>query len=152
MGGDVVEVREVGVVDIPHLRFLANELTQASEWGVYDWPVLQQTARVLIASSAGCALMATIKGAPVGVVAGIAAADPYRGILTLQEFFWVVHRDHRKQGVGEALIDEFEEWGKRHSCKRVIVSALSDAPGRLAELFLANGYEHLETNYAKAIG
>jgi GNAT superfamily N-acetyltransferase len=91
--------------------------------------------RRLLASPAGSLLVAETDGRVVGTI--IAGWDGWRGNL----YRLVVAADHRRGGVGRALVTAAEQHLREHGCPRItaLVSlGLPEAPS----FWPAAGYEH----------
>ena len=76
------------------------------------------------------------------VVADYVDAEPFVAIAGL-----VVHRDHRRLGIGRALMDRAEVWARERGCS--IVRLTSSATRRGAHRFYeALGYTNIKTQYS----
>lgn len=84
-----------------------------------------------------------------GAVAPMYMNDDY---LMGNELFWWVHPDHRKAGVGAALLDGIEKAAKAAGCTFWSMMAMQCMdPERAGALYERAGYKWVERTYAKVL-
>jgi GNAT superfamily N-acetyltransferase len=87
----------------------------------------------------------------VGALGAMFVPDPFSGVLTAAENFWYVLPEHRKSGVGIALLNEFEEDAKAAGCKQILMVHFAQMGARLQALYESRGYVLLEQTFRKGI-
>lgn len=84
-------------------------------------------------------------------IGGVRFPDSASGRVQAQELFWFVHPDHRRDGMGEVLLIEFERWARDVACQSVVMAALEGLSNGVEELYLRRGYRPLERLYIKEV-
>lgn len=67
---------------------------------------------------------------------------------TATEMAWWVEPAHRKNGVGKALIERFQDWAKLKGCTAITLTSLDNSVNRLYDRL---GYKLCEQTYIKEI-
>jgi GNAT superfamily N-acetyltransferase len=76
-----------------------------------------------------------------------------QNIRVAQETFWYVEPEYRKNGVGEALFNTFEQWAKAKGAVTLVMATVGDKPSnkKVHDLYLKQGFLPLERHYFKGI-
>lgn len=69
-------------------------------------------------------------------------------VQTATEMAWWVEPEYRKNGVGTALINAFQEWAAEKECKAITLTSLDSSVDKLYDRL---GYKLCEQTYIKEI-
>ena len=89
----------------------------------------------------------------LGGIGGMFAKHPYtKDTWFGYEHFWYVIKEYRKQGVGQLLINTFEDWLKQHNVKYMIMVYIHGGPSeQMANFYEKAGFRPFETQVLKEI-
>jgi GNAT superfamily N-acetyltransferase len=118
----------------------------------FDPTVVTVIAEKMIEDQASDIFLAFDGDDPVGM-AGVTIAPIYfsPGQVMAQELFWWVDPSHRGKGVGRALLDDLETWGKMQGAVVLNMVALQNDRKRVTSMYRTAGYRQLETTYSKRL-
>lgn len=83
-----------------------------------------------------------------GVLLAMAMPFVWGRIKTATEMAWWVQPEHRKNGVGQALIEAFQNWAAEKECKAITLTSLDNS---VDKLYGRLGYKLCEQTYIKEI-
>lgn len=127
-----------------------EQFSGGSEFVTVDIEYTAATYARMIAKDQATFLTLEVDNQIVGGLGCIRYPDLHNGLLTAVETVWFVHPDHR--GYGMKLFDAFEEWAKKHGCKRLAMIHMVDSyPEILEKLYQRRGYKLIEKHYLKEI-
>jgi GNAT superfamily N-acetyltransferase len=139
------EIRRATIGDADGVADLARQLAQsltfdAGKFRVYYPALLAQ------ATDDTCLLLAVDEDEPLGYLLGFRHYAFFANgpVAVVEEI--VVRGSHHGQGIGRALMDEFERWAEILECTLV-----SLATRRAAEFYRALGYEESATYFRKLL-
>ena len=84
----------------------------------------------------------------IGMLGGVKTPFMFGPVQVATEIAWWVDPEHRKNGVGEALIEAFEYWAKKVGCDLITMVCLEKDLGKYYE---SRGYKLYEYGYVKEI-
>ena len=135
------EIRHAGPGDADGVAALAAELAQSF---AFSHEKFQASFPALLAEDGVCLLLAVNGPEPVGYLLGFRHLTFYANgpVGWVEEI--VVRGHDRGQGIGRALMDEFEQWADTQGCALVAL-----ATRRAAPFYRALGYEESATYFRK---
>jgi len=92
-------------------------------------------------------LVAALDDMLVGIVAGIAADQPWSGVRVMEEAVWYVEPEHRAGSIGPRLLRGFEEESLRFGC--AMVKMVAPQASTVGTYLGRHGYVPLETVYTR---
>jgi GNAT superfamily N-acetyltransferase len=137
----VQEIRHAGPGDADGVAALAAELAQSF---AFSHEKFQASFPALLAEDGACLLLAVNGPDPVGYLLGFRHLTFYANgpVGWVEEI--VVRGHDRGQGIGRALMGEFEQWADTQGCALVAL-----ATRRAAPFYRALGYEESATYFRK---
>jgi GNAT superfamily N-acetyltransferase len=142
----VLEIRPCLAEDIPHLQAWLAEPRTEPFFPTGDPPEIDDAGKrwIELAIEQGAGFTATLDGKPVGF--GMLFLQTYEKLVHQAVHILIVGQDHRRQGVGFALLDNLEALGRDRGVELIHVEVYDD-PG--VEMFYANrGYRE----FARQLG
>ena len=135
------EIRRAGPGDADGVAALAAELAQSF---AFSREKFQTSFPALLAEDGACLLLAVNGPEPVGYLLGFRHLTFYANgpVGWVEEI--VVRGHDRGQGIGRALMDEFEQWADTQGCALVAL-----ATRRAAPFYRALGYEESAVYFRK---
>ncbi|WP_424213717.1 GNAT family N-acetyltransferase [Streptomyces sp. BI20] len=99
--------------------------------GLFDGPSRPDAARRFLAAPGHLMLIAYLDGEPVGMVSGVEMTHPDKGTeMCLYELS--VAREHRRRGIGRALVRDLAEEARARGCYGMWVGVDTDNDAGLA--------------------
>lgn len=145
---------------MPEIRFLDYDKVSAMESlaqefydqgflpGEFNWPVFRTNWDCWLRSGAGIVIGAWDGDHLMGAIGGLFSEGFSTGELELSELFWFMGQDARGQGLGQQLLDEFIEAGRRAQARRVYMINLSDgSQSALDQFYRSKGFEPMEKRH-----
>jgi GNAT superfamily N-acetyltransferase len=140
------EIRRATTEDAETVAYLAKELAQSFTFDVdkfrANYPVLLAKA----ATDDACLLVAVDGGELLGYLLGFQHASFFANGPVAQVEEILVRGSHQGQGIGKALMNEFEHWAAVLGCTLVAL-----ATRRAAPFYHALGYEESATYFRKVL-
>jgi GNAT superfamily N-acetyltransferase len=140
-----MDIRKATVEDGEVLiRLLCNFAAQSPYTNLVDYYRIGQLAGAFIMDDDKLALLCGDKGMLLAMTMPfIWGTKP-----TATEMAWWVEPDHRKSGIGKALIHSFQEWAKDKGCAAITLTGLDSSVSKMYDKL---GYKLCEQTYIKEI-
>ncbi|HEY6787699.1 MAG TPA: GNAT family N-acetyltransferase [Trebonia sp.] len=140
------EIRRATAEDAETVAYLAKELAQSFTFDAdkfrVNYPVLLSKAT----TDDACLLVAVGGGEQLGYLLGFQHVSFFANGPVAQVEEILVRGSHQGQGIGRALMDEFERWAAVLGCTLVAL-----ATRRAAPFYHALGYEESATYFRKVL-
>ena len=146
MARRVLEVRPSTKEDVPHLQQWLSEPRTEPFFPTGDPPEIEDAAKrwIEMAIEQGSGFTATLDGKPAGFA--MLFLQTYTKLLHQAVHILLVGQDHRRQGVGSALLTALETLGKEKNIELIHVEVYDD-PG-VEQFYKLHGYRE----YARQLG
>jgi ribosomal-protein-alanine N-acetyltransferase len=126
----------MGDADVEACLDLFEAVASEGPWLAAEAPIDRRTVaegwRALLSTGEGTVLLAEDGGEPVGLAAMAGRESPELGML--------VRADHRRKGIGHALVSACVEWARSRGAAEVILHVFPHNPAALS-LYRKHGFE-----------
>jgi GNAT superfamily N-acetyltransferase len=140
------EIRRATTEDAETVAYLAKELAQSFTFDVDKFRAIYPVLLARAATDDACLLVAVDGGEQLGYLLGFQHASFFANGPVAQVEEILVRGSHQGQGIGKALMDEFERWAAVLGCTLVAL-----ATRRAAPFYQALGYEESATYFRKVL-
>jgi GNAT superfamily N-acetyltransferase len=144
-------IRPLSVTELPLLEACAREFYGASRFlETFDMNRFRAIWEALLGSGNAVIFIDDRDGEIAGTLGGLVHPDIYGGELVAEEFFWFVRESHRGRGI--RLYREFERWARDKGAVSIqMVHLLDVMPQKVSQFYLCEGFQPVETRYAKSL-
>jgi GNAT superfamily N-acetyltransferase len=140
------EIRRAIKEDAENVAYLAKDLAQSSTFDADKFRVYYPALLAKAATDDACLLIAVDGGEQLGYLLGFQHGSFFANGPVAQVEEILVRGSHQGQGIGKALMDEFERWAGIQGCTLVAL-----ATRRAAPFYHALGYEESATYFRKVL-
>lgn len=113
----------------------------------FDAAAAERTVKEYVADPTKLALVATVDGAPVGMLLAHMGVHPFTGSAFADELVLWVDPAHRGR-LGIKLMTAYEDWAWNMGA---VMVGLADYTGRAGPFYARRGYAPIETHYARMV-
>jgi len=140
------EIRRATAKDAENVAYLAKELAQSFAFDADKFRVYYPALLAKAATDDACLLIAVDGDEQLGYLLGFQHVSFFANGPVAQVEEILVRGSHQGQGIGKALMDEFERWAAVLGCTLVAL-----ATRRAAPFYHALGYEESATYFRKVL-
>jgi GNAT superfamily N-acetyltransferase len=150
-------IREATAADAKRIAELGAQFYGAAGldrmMGEYDPQSVEHLICATEMADDAVTMVAEVGGQIAGFAAAVIANHPLKhSALFGQELFWWVEPEHRKSGVGNALMSALEYWAKSNGAQSFIMVTLHGlSHDAVSEMYAKSGYTRLEYSFVKRV-
>ncbi len=118
------EIRDLRCIQELNNQLFELEIASFDEYLIKDWPLSNEGKQYFeTAIKEKCVIVAEVDGNVVGYLLGEECNIPYYNFKIAELCNMCVDKNYRKQGIGNKLYSEFENYYKKQGVERFIVTA-----------------------------
>lgn len=150
-------VRAAKIADVPRMvemRRRSYEVGRMADWlGPFDAEHFADLWTAIIEDPSAWLLVAELEGELVGMSFGVLTPIWLsRSVRAASEAFMWVEPEHRREGVGGALLSAIEAWAREHGAAFVCMASFPTlGPTAMKRMCLSRGYRKMEIHYLKGL-
>lgn len=149
------EVRVAGVTDIPAIVRMGKQfhgLTAYARNSTLDEADVRRQLLAMVRSEAGDVVFVAERSdrAIVGMLGAIVTSPWFnRGYRVMQELFWWVNPEGRRERAGGELLAAIEAWWPKYANGLLMLATPNIEPEKMSRLYRMKGFAPFDTYYAK---